>query len=376
MVDTEVQQLPIPQVLIDQMKDTPQNPRYHAEGSVYNHTQLVLTQFLDHHGQFNLSARDYQALYWSAIVHDLGKPQVTAWVQGRWSARGHEAAGVSIARDLLLQQPDIDTAQRQRILSIVKYHSAPLQMGLRGVSIDQYKRLATRVDLRLLGQFVWFDLHGRICVDQDKVFGIIDHFLSVIVPQVEYELGTFGDIQQAYTSARYQKKNALWHALQQEKSDLVQKLLHRPQQGESPRPVFQVVVPVGPPHIGKSAYLQQRFPDYRFFTFTLPVTNADDPHVRLNHMRTARHFVSVFGKEGKNLVIEGPWIEDAYRNELLAFIRQQGGAIHLLNFDSKIADLQTLPGTDDQAETLRIYQQQQLLHPWEGHVVEIVDHWT
>ena len=371
MVETETTSLPLPLSLIQQLRETPQNPRYHAEGSVYNHTLLVLSQFEEHHKQFSLSERDHQALYLAVLLHDVGKPVVTRWVQGRWSARGHEAAGVPIARDFLLGRPEVDASQRQRILSLVRYHSAPLQMGLRGASLHQYKQLATRVDLRLLGQFAWFDLHGRICVDQDQVYAIIDEFLTEIVPRVEYEMGTFAEIQERYRSASHQRKNALWQSLQQDNSYLLEKLLLVSQDKGANSPLFEAVVPVSPPFARLNEYLAERFKGYERFQFELPETPMDNHHLRSNLLRTARHFVSVFGKEGKNLLIEGPWMEEAFRNNLLSTIRQQGGAIRLLMVEGKMDEF--VPAGNPQEEELALYHQQQLPHPWEAHQTEVVE---
>ncbi len=370
----EATQLPLPPEIVGELRNTPQNPKFHAEGSVFNHTLLVLSQFYQHHGQFQLSERDYQALYWSVLTHDVGKPVVTQWVQGRWSARGHEAAGVPIARNILLQRPDIDPDQRQRILSMVRYHSAPLQMYLRGATIDQYKQLACKVDIRLLGQFAWFDLHGRICIKQDEVYSSIDHFLHEIVPRVEYELGTYDQIQAVYQQSPHLKKNALWYSLQQRRSDLLEKILRAPAPADAPSATFTVVVPVGPPKAGKTAYLRQRFPDHRFFDFELPTHEASHPHVRTNHMRSARHFISVFGKAkaGRQLVVEGPWMDDDYRAELLAWIRQEGGAIHLIQFERRQEELMERVDTSDMSQWLQLYRRQSLLHPWEGHQIEVV----
>ncbi len=371
MVETETTSLPLPLSLIQQLRETPQNPKYHAEGSVYNHTLLVLSQFVEHHSQFSLSDHDHQALYLAVLLHDVGKPVVTRWVQGRWSARGHEAAGVPIARDLLLGMPEVDASQRQRILSLVRYHSAPLQMGLRGASLHQYKQLATKVDLRLLGQFAWFDLHGRICVDQDQVYAIIDQFLTDIVPRVEYEMGTFSEIQSRYQTASHQRKNALWHALQQERSELLEKLLLVQHDRGENKPLFEAVIPVAPPLAGLTDYLHKRFEGFERFHFELPATPMDSHHLRSNLLRTVRHFVSVFGKEGKNLLIEGPWIEETFRKNLLDAIRQQGGAIRLLLVEGRMQELEQTGNLDGEAKAL--YEQQQLPHPWEAHYTEFVE---
>lgn len=372
-MDIDAQSLPLPIVLLDRLKATQQNPRYHAEGSVFSHTCMVLQQFHDHHQQFELTESEREVIYWSAILHDIGKPSVTHWVNDRWSSRGHEAAGVPIARKFMLSQKDISPSQRQRILSIVRYHSAPLRLGMKKAGIDEYKLLATRTDIRLLGIFVWFDLHGRICDNQTEVHELIEHFLKVIVPQVEYEMGTFEEIQLAYRKAGFQQKNALWYAFRQENVPLLEKLLKKSPDSGNLMPEFTAVLPLVFGEADASDWLANSFVGHKFFSFDLPASDKDSLHVRTNHLRTARHFVSVFGKGGKQLVVEGPWNESTYLRQLLEFIRSAGGATKLIEISAPDTeawqqDLEETPGKQEMGAL-----QPHFSHPWEFHSSELVD---
>lgn len=372
-MDIEAQSLPLPTVLTDRLKATQQNPRYHAEGSVFSHTCMVLQQFHDHHQQFTLTESDREVLYWSAILHDVGKPVVTKWIEGRWSSRGHEAAGVPIARKFLLSRKEISPAQRQRILSLVRYHSAPLRLGMAHAEIEEYKLLATRIDIRLLGIFGWFDLHGRICENQAEVHELIEHFLTVIVPQVEYELGTFEQIQNAYQKAGFQQKNALWYAFRQGNVSLIEKLMKKSPDAAGNRwPEFTAVLPLVYGEVDASDWLANSFAGHTFFNFDWPGSDNDTTHVRTNHLRTARHFVSVFGKKGKQLVVKGPWNESAYLSELQEFIRSNGGAIKVVEISSAINGQKSLQDTIESQKDPANHQPH-LPHPWESHSLELVD---
>lgn len=187
MAPTTEEKLPIPGDLIARMKATKQNPRYHAEGNVYNHTLLVLEMFRAHAHEFELSKADHEVLFWAAVLHDSGKPEVTRWDHGRWVAKGHEAAGVPIARNILLQHPEVSTEQREKILDLVRWHFVPLRWGLKNKPVEDYRQLAEHTDLRLLGIFGYFDILGRLCEQKQTVLAIVKHFNKFIVPTIQAE---------------------------------------------------------------------------------------------------------------------------------------------------------------------------------------------
>lgn len=182
MVPTVETELPLPGEYIERMKATKQNPRYHAEGSVYNHTLLVLKAFQNHASEFDLTESEREVLFWACILHDIGKPAVTQWKNGRWVAQGHEEAGVPIAQSILLSHPELSLPQREQILDLVRWHYVPLRWGLKQVELEQYKQLSRQTDFRLLGIFAYFDILGRLCERKPAVLSLIRHFNEYIVP--------------------------------------------------------------------------------------------------------------------------------------------------------------------------------------------------
>ncbi|MEM6766101.1 MAG: HD domain-containing protein [Bacteroidota bacterium] len=183
-----VQNLPLPSAYIQLLKETQQNPRFHAEGSVYTHTCMVVSEVLAYAKNHSLSQEEKTILYWTAVLHDIGKPTVTKWEHGRWRSPGHEMAGVNIAREILSPQTDISPLQKRIILDLIRWHHIPLRWGLKKKSIDTYKALATRIDLRLLGIFSLCDIKGRKCVDQERTIQMIEYFIHFIAPAVQNEL--------------------------------------------------------------------------------------------------------------------------------------------------------------------------------------------
>lgn len=107
---------------IEALIDTPQEPRHHPEGDVWNHTMLVLDQAA------RLRSQARQPLYFmlSALCHDLGKPATTALDQGVIRSIGHEKAGISIT-DRFLSRITNEIRLHKYVLNMVELHMYPNQ---------------------------------------------------------------------------------------------------------------------------------------------------------------------------------------------------------------------------------------------------------
>ncbi|MDX2247413.1 MAG: HD domain-containing protein [Bacteroidia bacterium] len=372
ILPTSEQTLPLPAYYIQQLKETEQNPRYHAEGNVYNHTLLVLQQFEKGVETFQLNPEEKLILYWAAILHDIGKPVVTHWREGRWRASGHEEAGVPIARNLLLQNPDINASQRRKILDLVNFHQIPLRWGLAKREVEDYKKLATKTDLRLLGIFAYFDLMGRICEDHERIYELITHLNEVIVPRVIYETGTFDQIQQRYSDADVQHKNALWQSLKFKDVKLMEKLLQSyPKQVK--KGIFQCFITIGADIAGQIEYISDRFPDFASFYLPELLSENLSKHEREKKLREVKHFLSVYGREGRSLVVTGTHTDEAVRQQVVEFARLLGAQINYLFFDQALDDI-LLKTDNPEAEKLirENYTRLRYPHPWEAHTMELV----
>lgn len=363
--------LPLPPDLIEAMRRTEQNPRYHAEGNVLNHTHMVLGAYRTHAPEFTLDDDDHEVLYWAAVLHDIGKPIVTRWRGHRWSAKGHERAGVAPARDLLLQQPNISASQRQRILDLVRYHAIPLQWGLHQRPISDYKRMATRTDVRLMGIFAYFDILGRICERKSEVLALIRRFNQQIVPQIHYEVGSFSEVQQRYQQASHQHKNALWHSLNHDMR-LTEKLL-QVHGARNEKPIFTCVIPIGVAPNHRPEVDQQGFGHFKYYDAGALHLDFSDPHAREGQLRQLKHFVSVYGRDQQHLVIDGLPTDPKIRAYVANYCRQQGAHIEYLFVERRLDSLLTSAPNAGEAERLRhAHAHLDAPHPWEAHRVTVM----
>ncbi len=144
--------------------DCPQDPEWHPEGDVWTHTLMVIDEA--RRGNADLDRPRLTTVMLGAVCHDLGKPETTALIDGRWRSPGHEAAGVPAA-SRLLDRFNINTIDgvdvRRQVLGLVAEHLRPsaFYKAQDTVKDGAFRRLAARVDLELLVRFGRADCHGR-----------------------------------------------------------------------------------------------------------------------------------------------------------------------------------------------------------------------
>lgn len=156
------------------MKGVQQDPEWHPEGDVWEHTLQVVSmarQVVDAQQPSN-SYPETVAVMLGALCHDMGKPSTTAFVDGRWRAHGHEAAGVPFAT-AFLDRLNVHTLDgynvRAQVLALVEYHLLPLAWFKEQPRKSAFRRLSHKVDLLLLAQVAAADKLGRSVTGQPVV---------------------------------------------------------------------------------------------------------------------------------------------------------------------------------------------------------------
>lgn len=119
------------------LKDVPQNPEWHPEGDVFEHTMQVLDAIVE----ADAPAQQKIMRAWAALCHDLGKKTNTFYKEGKIVSYGHEIAGVPLARQLLMRFSR-NQELLNKVLKLVRYHMMPGQLAKLNVTPAAYKRLA------------------------------------------------------------------------------------------------------------------------------------------------------------------------------------------------------------------------------------------
>ncbi len=141
-----------------------QEYEWHPEGDVWIHTLMVTDQARSRLGGLDHPRAVVMML--SALCHDMGKPATTRFEDGRIRSKGHEEAGVAPATTFLdrLNIHSMDGYDvRHTVLGVVAHHLKPTMFFKAPTPVGDgaFRRLAQKVELKLLAQFAKADCHGR-----------------------------------------------------------------------------------------------------------------------------------------------------------------------------------------------------------------------
>lgn len=148
--------------LLLELKSTEQSPVYHPEGSVWNHTMLVVDQAAE---QKNHS-KDEKAFMWAALLHDIGKPATTRKRKGKITSYNHDKVGAKLAREFLSLFSE-DEPFIGRVCSLILFHMQILYVvkGLPYADIPGMKAFGGLDEIALLGLC---DRLGRLGYDRQE----------------------------------------------------------------------------------------------------------------------------------------------------------------------------------------------------------------
>ena len=136
----------------------PQNPRFHAEGDVWNHTMLVLDQA----AKLREKAENPLGFMLAALTHDFGKAICTEEINGVIHAYEHETKGLPLA-EAFLRRITAESRLIDYVLNLVELHMKPNTLAAANASIKSTNKLFDRaVDPPALICIATADHLGRI----------------------------------------------------------------------------------------------------------------------------------------------------------------------------------------------------------------------
>ena len=140
-----------------------QNPEWHPEGDVFEHTMQVIDAAVELIGKYD-NEFDKLVLMYAALCHDLGKVTTTTEVNGIIKSIGHEKESKTLMRSMMKRiTHNIDLMNA--VASLVLHHMAPLQFIANNAKLPAYQRLANKlahnVNMLMLIDLCIADKRGR-----------------------------------------------------------------------------------------------------------------------------------------------------------------------------------------------------------------------
>jgi len=159
--------------MLERLKTTPQSPQYHPEGSVWNHTLLVV----DEAAKVRDKSSDLRAFMWAALLHDIGKPATTVRRKSRITSYDHDKAGVPLAIEFL-SSFTADAEFIQRVTRLIRYHMQILFV-VRDLPFADVEGMLRETDIREVALLGLCDRLGRTGADRQREEENIRSFLNM-----------------------------------------------------------------------------------------------------------------------------------------------------------------------------------------------------
>ncbi len=158
--------------MLQKLKTTPQSPIHHPEGSVWNHTLLVVDQA----AKVRDKSRDPAAFMWAALLHDIGKPATTRERKGKITSYNHDNIGAALARKFLGEFP-LDAPFVKTVCNLVKYHMHPFYI-LHDLPFADMAAMKRETDIEEIALLSLCDRLGRANADKEKEESAVREFLQ------------------------------------------------------------------------------------------------------------------------------------------------------------------------------------------------------
>ena len=135
-----------------------QDPKWHPEGDVWNHTCHCLDAFAEN--RIGDDTEDF-IVGLAVLCHDLGKPFTTKFSNGHLRSLGHDVAGVPHTISFLKRLTNEEKLLRE-IPPLVKYHMSPFSLWKSNAKTSAIRRLAANVHrIDRLCRVSFADSNGR-----------------------------------------------------------------------------------------------------------------------------------------------------------------------------------------------------------------------
>jgi tRNA nucleotidyltransferase (CCA-adding enzyme) len=148
--------------MIGDLINTDQNLTHHPEGSVWNHTLMVV----DEAAKVKEQSSDPRVFMWSALLHDIGKAPTTRIRKGRITSYDHDKVGKDLSIRFL-REFDEDKEFIDKVSRIVRWHMQILFV-VKDLPFAEIGNMLSEVSIDEIALFSICDRLGRGRLTSEK----------------------------------------------------------------------------------------------------------------------------------------------------------------------------------------------------------------
>lgn len=149
--------------ILPKLDNVPQEQKHHPEGSVWNHTLMVVDQA----AKYKHLSKDSRAFMWAALLHDVGKEKTTLKRNGRWTSYDHDRVGGEMTRRIVREISD-DKDFNEKVISLVRFHMQYLYVTKRLPFGDIPAMIESSADINDVALLSLCDRLGRGELNEEK----------------------------------------------------------------------------------------------------------------------------------------------------------------------------------------------------------------
>ena len=201
------------------LKDCEQNPKWHSEGNVWEHTVKCVNSAYNLLLDPKYESLEPRLAVAAVLFHDIGKITTTEFLKGAWHAYNHEYESEKIARRLLWDEP---ISIRETICSCARCHMKVLNLATSKRIIDEMIKMS-RIPFahwRYLLFVKECDILGSKPMDEGQTYADREKIRALY--QIAKKLGVLDDEFRLTGNARSlvfePNKSINWGGLRKEKS--------------------------------------------------------------------------------------------------------------------------------------------------------------
>ena len=258
---------------LTELRSTPQDPQWHAEGDVHTHLSMVISelyQIIDQN-QWNLSQSDKLSLILGTALHDIGKPLCTKVQeingQERMVSPHHEYRGAGYL-SFRIPALNLPKPTEHEILSLVACHHMPKKLVIKNIEKPGYMSLARTCSPKKLYLLEIADMKGRTCEDEDLQLDILNLFRISCEEYGVWDAPPYQDWPRTISKiSDHRHAGSAGYFLSQAIRDYENGFISTPEEVipryfEAASDFNELVLVCGPGGSGKSSWIRRHLPDY------------------------------------------------------------------------------------------------------------------